>query len=295
MPARFTLTPTAKGLFSNLAVESGLADAEIVRSVEPSIPQKTFSRLRIAPPRSVTGEQILFAARSVHQHVGVASDEVIAAVRTRTLDASSRIGRIAAARSFSPLTKDRARAGLFCEKLIDSSKRVYMFDRGQSFAYLAPDPESVGSPPDMPACPCATPPRISVVLTLESLNVRRRTFGDEGIEALIDHAAAVRHTLSVIDDSNTFYARARRGVFEDAKAVVIFDRTAMFVLPAHERCVRLYESNTSPGHRRLIAESIGHFRRMRNLRQRPVSSVHLMLLGYLSYSLPLQKGSAFRA
>ena len=294
MPARYATTPSLKRLFSNLPIETGLCDAKIVRSIHPSIPHKTFSRLRINPPASVTAEQVLFVARFAERFAGVEAARVIAHVRDPARELPSRMENATVATTFGDSVKDRVRANQFCDRLITSCRHVRLFDRSDSFAYLAPAADE--------AAYCAntqfgasgdtakefTAPLVSVLLTLESLSVRREMRGDEGIEAIIDHTDSNQHLLQVIDDSGRNHGRTHRGVFEDATAIVIFDDSAMFVLPNNRKALRFYESAGNPKHARLIRESIRHFARIQRLVAKPLEASTNLLRSYLSYRLPWQ-------
>jgi len=82
MRPRFTASPIVKGLFSNLPIESGLTDEEIVASTIPRMPHKTFSRLRIAPPAELTGDQVLMIARLAEKtHSGSDAAQVLGMIR----------------------------------------------------------------------------------------------------------------------------------------------------------------------------------------------------------------------
>lgn len=285
MSVRYPTTPALKGLFSNLPIESGLSDQEILRSVTPSIPHKTFSRLRIAPPKSLNGDQIRFIARFAQAHAGLDAAEVIATVRHPEQQPPERISILSAA-AVAAGTKERVRAGSFCDQLIGSARNVCLFDRANSFQYLAPVAED--DDPDMSNDTSNgsrnSSPRITILVTLESLAVRARQGGDEAIETLIDHSASPGHHVCLIDDRGGNYARTHVGGFQDAQAIAVIDEDAMFVLPRHERSVRCYTKGQGVVQAGLIAKTMRHFRRLQQLCV--PGDVGQSLRKHLSYRLP---------
>jgi hypothetical protein len=117
---------------------------------------------------------------------------------------------------------------------------------------------------------------------------RSRGGGDPAIEHLIGGIESGEHSAVVVEDSPRVSHRVFRGVFADAQAIAIFDRSAMVIFPKHRRAIRLYESSKGAPQASLIAEGIRFFRHMRKFLIHSPRTVGLtsLLRRHLTYQLP---------
>jgi hypothetical protein len=303
MKARFKVTPMLQGLFSNMPVESGMPDADIVTSVNPPVPHKSFARIRNDPPASVTSQQLLMITRFAEHETGIDSASVLQLFRQPEQERFHPLTPLLAARAFSRSTKESHEIAHMVQGFATESGRILLFDRGSSFGYLTPSEESTDEAPDAPpATDCASGawswawqilrfdrhPRVLVALAKRSLALRQACFADNGIEHLIGTVESGESSLTVVNDQPELSHRVFRGVFAKAQAVAIFGRAAMLVLPQHGKSFRLFEVHRGDFHASYIRESIGLFHRMRKFRVHgpSVNSVVAMLRGYLSYRSP---------
>ena len=304
MQFRFASNPVIKGLFSNIPIESGLTDQEIVCSVAPRIPHKTFSRLKLKPPASFKSEQLLMIARFTQSQMSASSADVLHLIRGDVRHAPPALQMAVMARTYSRGAKPCLEASEEAERIASLSSRILMFDRDNSIEYLR-STESDPSEDESTADPAIPPgqsgwtwssarlryernPRVFVVLIANSLRQHVRRDGDTAIEHLIGNVESGEHSLSVIADCPKMAHRIFRGVFAVARSVVIFDRSAMFVLPEHGNSVRLYEARQGAEHTRLITDAIRHYRHMRRFRSHTPTAggVRKLLRRHLSYRFP---------
>lgn len=302
MTQRISISPVVSGLFSTVAIESGLTDQQIVHSIKPHIPHKTFSRLRINAPETITPDQLLMVSRLAQSQSGISAADVIAMTRGTEMCCDHPVYTAGLARTVSFSTKEITDAETLCRTFASESKRILLFDRGDSFKYLraAPDVDTEVEtdirPPDVLASrwlPVATglyyerKPRVHAILTPGSL-ARRAACGDPAIEQLIDQIECGENSLAVVNDTPRLQHRVFRKIFGQADAVTIFDRSRMVVYPRHHRSIRIYDATMGPGQASLIGTAIAEFARMRRFRIHlpTVPSVSAVLRKHLSYQLP---------
>ncbi|GIW76475.1 MAG: hypothetical protein KatS3mg104_1538 [Phycisphaerae bacterium] len=293
---KITVTPFIRNLFCNVPIEGGLTDAEILSKSPVKIAPQTFSRHRIHPPRAVPAEELVAVARAAQARLGIDAAAILAKVRERGAGRCADDFTRLQATSVATSAKDRSRMEKLAKSLAYSSSRIYLFDRSDSFPYLRPEQEELGTDEvnsdesswrDKPPAPLryARRPRVSVLLTADSLRVRHREYGDEGIEQLLGNLEIQEHSLSIIDDSPRRAHRVFRGVLADVMALTIFDRRAMIVYPQHERSFRVYDADRNVVDATLIREAIAALHRLRRFRMHSsrVSAIAAFLKSHLSY------------
>jgi hypothetical protein len=302
MPIRIPVSPQFSSIFSKVPIESGLPDEQIVIKISPHIHHKTFSRLRLNTPQSVTADQLLMIARLTQSESIADSADVIGVVRNPERYQQHPLFALILARVFSLSKKDEAELLKITHSYASTSGHIYLFDRRDSLKYLCPVSEhQEESLPDLAFDPTCSQwlehssephydraPRVFVVLTRASVESRATSTGDAAVEQLIGNIECGEHSLTIVNDALRLQHRVFRGIFADAEAVTIFDHKAMLVFPTRRKTFRLYESATGKSEARLIRETIGNFRHMRKFRTHPPSAVGVvsMLRLRLSYRLP---------
>jgi len=309
MLTRFQASPLIQSLFSNIPIEAGQSDAELAVAVHPPMPHKTFSRLRIAPPKSISSEQLLFIARLTEKQTGISAADVIALARTKQIPAGHPLQEIVLGSSVARSLKSLQATSALSDQIAASSRQIRIFDRADSFAYLRhveadelpplPREAYVGREVGLATSNLHNRPtlykrgpRITVHLTHESITTRQRQHGDGAIEQLLHGVETREHSLAVISDEPSRHCRIYRGVFENASAVVLFDNRCMVVSADQGRRIRRYDAADGEGQRRLIRESVRHFAFMRRFMVQPIGTSPIIeyLRSNLSYRLPWWPG-----
>jgi hypothetical protein len=305
MPRRIVTTPVIQSLFTNSPIEFGLTDDEIVTSANPPVNAKSFARWRTALPKSITLNHLLMISRLAESQSLVDAADVIAMVRDPHRHHSHWFYAALAAKTFSCSTKEQLEIAKRVQLLATRAGRIHLFDRSNSFNYLQPPIDEDGEFPCLPA-PAAVniaashwlkgpsilrydrQPRVFVTITQGSMAERIAKHADAGLEHLLTGIEAGEHSLAVISDSLRFSHRIFRGVFADAQAITIFDRSAMVVYPKHQRAFRLYESKDGHTQSQLIAESLRLFRHMRKflVHAPTIASLGTLLRSNLTYRIP---------
>lgn len=306
MSRRYPIPPVVQNLFRTVPLESGGTDVENIMTFGVNVPHSTFARIRVRPPASATREQLLLIARLVQRHTPFSAADVLALVRGGRSAECLRLRALAIA-DVRPRTVEGASSlASDVRSAASAARRIYLFDRADSFAYLRP-PEGDVPFSDVVEHDSAAlarsrwldrpvtwryerRPRIAVTLTAASLAARLTRYGDEGVEQLIENVEGGDHSLSVLGDDRRSDHRVFRGIFADARAVAIFDDRTMFVLPAHGNTIRTYDARVNPEHGAAIRAGIMAFRHMRRFRAHGTTQVALVsqLRRLLSYRLPIE-------
>lgn len=300
MSHRMPTTAVVRSLFSNVPVESGRSDAEIVSTVRPHIPHATFSRLRMRVPESISHSQLLMLARMAQQYAGADAADILKLVRFPVEFENHHLHATLVAEVYRRSPKELRELESRVHILAAASARLLVFDRsGISFPYLSPSPEiephngssstvliskwTQGPPLHYDRCP-----RVFVNLTRTSLHRRLEKYGDAGMEELIGGIDSGQNSLVIADDNPRRYHRIFRGIFADAEAAVVFDRAAMAVLPRHRRSIRFFDRRHGEHHVRIIEDAIRYFRHMRKypIHQPSRAAVRRILRAQLSYCIP---------
>jgi hypothetical protein len=302
MPRRYRIPLLVQELFRNLPLESGRTDADIVRA--SGVPHKTFARLRIHPPTTVTCDQLLLIARLAQRHTPFSSADILAAVRAGQFAQSDSLWALATASTHRRTVKELEHLSGRIDALARDAKRIYLFDDADSFPYLRPPKRNTSSrnAPESPHGTIANPqwppcfmagrfkrrPRVRVTLTAAALRRRAGRLADEGVEHLIDNVESGEHSLTFLKEDPRLQHRICRGVFADAAAVAVFDKSVMVVLPSHARVIRIYDARLNPAHATLIQKSIRQLARMRRFRVHTSkqTSVVAHLHQFLTYHIP---------
>jgi hypothetical protein len=286
---RITVTPFVRNLFSNVPIEVGLTDSELVKSTSVKIAHKTFSRYRIKPPGSVAGPQLVHIARVVQAHLGIDSASVLAMVREGPRYSTDSFHVALTARAVGTSAKERFEMERVATAMATSARRICLFDRRDSFEYLRPPVDE--AEPYRPVIPTKSfwlkqpltlrydrAPRVFTVLTAGSVAARASGAGDEAIEQLIGNVEVGNHSLAVIEDGLRRSHRIFRSIFAGSAAVAIFDRFAMIVHPSHTKSFRIYDAREQPSHAQIIHAAIHEFQRMRRFRRHLPTAAAVMSL-----------------
>lgn len=301
---RIPATPCIRTLFSNVPIEIGKSDAEIVTSVYPPMARATFSRFRIKTPDWISSDHILTIARAAQHYLGVDAPSIIRTIRRPEVRIQPTLIPIMFAQVLPRSTKELLQLEKVTSTLVRQSRRIFVFDRNDSFSFIRPPEAELPLPADLEErqCPAADSswtwtssklhyarsPRVFINLTVQSVALRSENYGDAGIEELIGNIDAGENSLAVVDDSIRRHHRVFSGVFADAQAAAIFDRSTMIVLPLHKRSVRIYERQKGAEHTRIIEEAIKSFGHMRKFRLHSSrrKDARDYLRGHLTYSFP---------
>lgn len=254
MASRIPNTSLIRSLFARMPPESGMTDAQIVAAHDTGVPHKTFSRLRTRPPERVTPRQLLLICRLTAAVTGFDTSEILSIVRDGFTHTDHPLRLLVDGQVIARQGKDAQRLADRCNRRASQAGQILLFDRDDSFACLRP-----GRPPVR----CGEWPEVGLICTKGALDARYQNHHDAGIEALLSHLDMGHRAVSIVDDSPLNRHRVFRGVYTEAQAVALFDRSMMVVLPRHGRTWRVYDVDTHPRHAAHIANAIHEWNRMR--------------------------------